>query len=293
MIRFTFKRALRDIYNNFYLHMVCVVTISMAVFILSAFALFYINATELLDAWKKGARVIAYVDDEFSNEPKTAIKEQIEALNGVAAVDFIPKEDAFDALKENMGEQSALLDGLNHNPLPDAFEARLSESFVNLEGIGGLAANIAAIKGIEDVEYAQKWLTQFAGVYNLFKVTGLVLVAMFFIAIIFIVANTVRLILYSRREEIEIMRIVGADEAFIKHPFYLEGLLLGLTGGMIGLIFLYLAYLLTVPNFAPKILISFFEIQFIPGTFLMALVLCSMIIGWLGCHFSIKRFLKK
>lgn len=292
MIRFSLKRALRDIRNNFYLHMICVVTISLAVFILSAFALFFINGTELLDAWKKGVRVIAYVGGDLSESRHEAIMSQIKAMNGVAAVDFVPKEAAFEALKEDIGEQSALLDGLSQNPLPDAFEIRLSDAFINLEAIGRLAANIGAIEDIDDVEYAQKWLTQFAGVYNLFKVTGLVLVAMFFIATIFIVANTIRLILYSRRQEIEIMRIVGADESFIKHPFYLEGLLMGFLGATIGLGFLYMAYLATVPNVAPRILMSFFEIRFIPGPLLVGLVLCSMIIGWAGCHFSIKRFLK-
>ena len=292
MSRFTFKRALRDIRNNFYLHMVCVVTISLAVFILSAFALFYINATELLDAWKKGARVIAYVGGDLSQVQRDAIRAKIKAMKGVSAVDFVSKEAAFDALKADIGEQSALLEGLNENPLPDAFEIRLYETFINLEAIGLLATNIAGLEGVDDVEYAQKWLSQFAGVYNLFKVTGLVLVAMFFIATIFIVANTIRLILYSRRQEIEIMRIVGADEEFIKHPFYFEGLLLGFSGAVIGLGFLYLAYLATVPNFTPEILMNFFEIQFIPGMFLIGLVICSMMIGWAGCHFSIKRFLK-
>ncbi|MDZ7833728.1 MAG: permease-like cell division protein FtsX [Desulfobacterales bacterium] len=292
MIRFTFKRALRDIRNNFYLHGLCVVTISLAVFILSAFALFYINATELLDAWKQGVRVIAYVGGDLSDTRRHAIMAEIESMDGVAGVDFVPKESAFAALKADIGDQSSLLEGLNENPLPDAFEVRLSESFINLDAIGRLAANIGAIEGIDDVEYAQKWLSRFAGVYNLFKITGLVLVAMFFLATLFIVANTIRLILYSRREEIEIMRIVGADEAFIKHPFYVEGLLLGFTGAGIGMGFLYLAYLATVPGFAPDILVSFFELRFIPGPLLAGLVLCSMMIGWAGCHFSIKRFLK-
>jgi cell division transport system permease protein len=292
MIRFTLKRALRDIRNNFYLHMVCVVTISLAVFILSAFALFYINATELLDAWRQGARVIAYGGGDLSDARRNAIMAKIEAMDGVAGVDFVSKEAAFSDLKADIGGQSTILEGLNENPLPDAFEIRLAESFINLDAIGRLAANIGVIEGIDDVEYAQKWLSRFAGVYNLFKITGWVLVAMFFFATSFIVANTIRLILYSRRDEIEIMRIVGADEAFIKHPFYVEGLMLGFIGAGIGLGFLYLAYLATVPNFAPEILMSFFEVRFIPASLLAGLVLCSMMIGWAGCHFSIKRFLK-
>jgi len=278
--------------NNAYLHTICVITISLAVFILSAFALFYINATELLDAWKKGVRVVAYVADGLSAQRMTAIKSRIQALDGVETVEFVSKQSAFDALKADIGEQSALLEGLEENPLPDAFEVRLAQSFVNLEAIGRLAAGIASIEGVDDVEYAQKWLSRFAGVYNLFKVTGLVLVGMFFIAIVFIVANTIRLILYSRREEIEIMWIVGADESFIKAPFYLESLLLGLAGGVAGVVFLYLAYLGTVPNFAPEILFSFYEIRFLPASIWVVIVFCSMVVGWAGCHFSIQRFLK-
>jgi len=288
----TIKRALRDMRNNAYLHTICVITISLAVFILSAFALFYINATELLDAWKKGVRVVAYVADGLSAQRMTAIKSRIQALDGVETVEFVSKQSAFDALKADIGEQSALLEGLEENPLPDAFEVRLAQSFVNLEAIGRLAAGIASIEGVDDVEYAQKWLSRFAGVYNLFKVTGLVLVGMFFIAIVFIVANTIRLILYSRREEIEIMWIVGADESFIKAPFYLESLLLGLAGGVAGVVFLYLAYLGTVPNFAPEILFSFYEIRFLPASIWVVIVFCSMVVGWAGCHFSIQRFLK-
>ncbi len=292
MSRATVKRVLRDIRNNLYLHAICLVTISLAVFILSAFALFYLNVTELLDAWKKGVRVMVYVADELSDERLATMESRIKALEGVMQVEFVSKQTAFDALKADIGEQSALLEGLDRNPLPNAFEVRLNESFVNLDAIGRLAAGIAAMEGVDDVAYAQKWLRQFAGVYNLFKVTGLVLVGMFFLAIVFIVANTIRLILYSRRQEIEIMWIVGADENFIKSPFYIESLLLGLVGGVTGVVFLYLAYRGTVPGLTPEILFSFFEIRFLPASVWAAIVGCSMAVGWAGCHFSIKRFLK-
>ncbi|HMA67953.1 MAG TPA: FtsX-like permease family protein, partial [Desulfosalsimonadaceae bacterium] len=183
--------------------------------------------------------------------------------------------------------------GLKTNPLPDAFEIRLSASSAELEEIGRFAASVAAIEGVDDVEYAQKWLSQFSGVYNLFTVTGLALVGMFVVAIVFIVANTLRLILYSRREEIEIMWIVGADEAFIKSPFYLESLLLGLAGGAAGLLLLGLAYMGTVPRFGPEILFSDFEIRFLPASICALVIVSSTIVGWAGCHFSIKRFLQK
>src|SRR6056297_2104644 len=122
MFMLTVKRALRDIRNNLYLHTVCVVTIALAVFILGAFAMFYINATELLDAWKKGVRVMVYLEQGISESRRAEIASRIEGFDAVAALSFVPKKQAFEALQADIGKQSELLAGLKENPLPDAFE---------------------------------------------------------------------------------------------------------------------------------------------------------------------------
>ncbi len=286
------RRAAEDIKNNLYLYAVCTAVISMCVFILSAFALFYINATELLDAWKSGIRVTAYLGEGISKSGIESVRKEISALEGVASVEFISKKRAFESLREDMGGRSDLLSVLDKNPLPDAFEVRISDSFVDSDEIESIAVRIESIENVDDVEYARKWLDRFGGVYSLFRLTGLVLAAMFVLALTFIVANTLRLILYSRRDEIEIMWIVGADEAFIKQPFYLEGIFLGFTGAVIGLGFLYLAFLATVPRFEPEVLFSFYEIRFLPPFMTLSILLCSTGVGWAGCRFSVKRFLK-
>lgn len=286
------KRAFTDIANNKFLHVVCVITIALSVFIVSAFALFFTNATELLDAWRKGIRVIAYLNDDATSNQQADVREQIRKIKGVAKIEFISKDNAFQDLKLKIGHQSSLLDGLNKNPLPDAFEIRLSDDYRTLEDVQNVAKKVADLPYVDDVEYAQKWLHRFNGIYNLFKLTGFVLAGIFFIATLLIIANTIRLIMYARREEIEIMRIVGADEAFIKYPLFIEAVMQGFLGGFIGLLMLYIAFILTVPNVTPDVLFSFFEIRFIPFKFSLALVLCSMMIGWVGCYFSIRRFLK-
>jgi len=286
------KRALTDIINNKFLHIVSIITIALSVFIVSAFALFFNNATELLDAWRQGVRVIAYINYEVTAKDLTELKKKIKKYKGVATLEYISKEDAFEDLKEKIDHQSSVLDGLDKNPLPDSFEITLLDSYRDLGEIEKLANKIANLPFIDDVEYAQKWLHRFNGIYNLFKVTGLVLASIFFIATLLIIANTIRLIMYSRREEIEIIRIVGADEAFIKYPFFIEAVLQGFLGGSIGVVFLYLAFILTVPNFAPDMVFSFFDIHFISLKFSFAIILCSMMIGWVGCYFSIRKFLK-
>ena len=98
--------------------------------------------------------------------------------------------------------------------------------------------------------------------------------------------------MYSRREEIEIMRIIGADEEFIKYPLFFAAVVQGFVGGVAGILMLYLAFVLTVPSFSPETVFSFFEIRFITIRFALIIVACSMIIGWVGCLFSIRKFLK-
>ena len=118
------------------------------------------------------------------------------------------------------------------------------------------------------------------------------LVSIFFIATLMIIVNTIRLIMYSRREEIEIIRIIGGDEEFIKYPLFFEAMAQGFLGGVAGIVMLYLSYILTVPNFAAETVFALFEIRFISVKFSLAIVLCSMMIGWVGCYFSIRKFLK-
>jgi len=286
------RRAFTDIVNNKFLHIVCIVTIALSVFIVSAFSLFFNNATDFLDAWRKGVRIITYMNDNVTESQRTEVMETIRNLNGVSAIEFISKDDAYNDLKGKIGEQSSLLDGLDKNPLPDSFEITLADSYHQLDDIEKLSQKISGLPHVEDVEYAQKWLYRFNGIYNLFKVTGLVLVSIFFIATLLIIANTIRLIMYSRREEIEIIRIIGADEEFIKYPLFFEAVAQGFLGGIAGILMLYLAFILTVPTFASETVFSFFEIRFISVKFSLTIVFCSMMIGWVGCFFSIRKFLR-
>ncbi len=286
------QRAFIDIANNKYLHAVCIITIALSVFIVSAFALFYINVTDFLDAWKKGIRIIVYLNDGVAQQDRTELIGAVGKFEGVAEIGFVSKDAALKDLKERIGQQSALLEGIDENPLPDSLEIILSGSSRKLADLEQLANDIRALPHVQDVEYAQKWLYRFTGVYNLFQVTGLVLAAIFFSATLLIVANTIRIIMFTRRKEIEIMRIVGADEAFIKYPLYIESLLQGFLGSAIGILFLYFSYRMTMSKVGQDAMLSFFEIAFIPASFLLGIIACSMIIGWLGCHFSIRKFLK-
>ena len=287
-----FKRAVEDFHNNRLLNIITLLTISLSILIVSAFILFFINTNEIMNFWKKGLRVMAYLKPELAGSPMPDLTRRIQNISGVETVRFISKKEAFDQLKAQMKRQASLLDNLDENPLPDAFEIRMNAATQTWDKVEYLAAEIEALEEVEEVEYGQRWLGRYTHIFNLFKLTGYAMCGIFFMAAVFIVANTIRLVIYSRRDEIEIMRLVGAAERFIKVPFYFQGLLQGALGAGIGLAILFFAYLAIVSNIDQGWFSGLFQIRFLSPLMSGAIILLSMLVGWFGSYLSLKQYLK-
>jgi len=289
---FFFKRALQDILNNRFLNTVTVITIALSVLIVSSFALFFTNANELLDTWKKGIRALVYLDPSANEANRLDLKYNIQQLEGVSEARFISRKDALDQMRVQMGRQASLLEGLESNPLPDAFEVRLKPESQTMADIERLSRAIEALPHIDKVEYGQQWIGKFTSIINVFKFVGYAMGGLFLVATLFIVANTVRLVLYSRQEEIAIMRLVGATDRFIKFPFYIQGLALGGVGGMIGMSGLYIAFYFISQKFHNSLSAELLDMHFLNLEIIAAIVAGSMLVGWVGCFVSLKQFLK-
>ena len=287
-----FKRAVEDFHNNRLLNIITLLTISLSILIVSAFILFFINTNEIMNFWKKGLRVMAYLKPELAGSPMPDLTRRIQNISGVETVRFISKEEAFDQLKAQMRRQASLFDNLGENPLPDAFEIRMNAATQTWDKVEYLAAEIEALEEVEEVEYGQRWLGRYTHIFNLFKLTGYAMCGIFFMAAVFIVANTIRLVIYSRRDEIEIMRLVGAAERFIKVPFYFQGLLQGALGAGIGLAILFFAYLAIISNIEQGWFSGLFQIRFLSPLMSGAIILLSMLVGWFGSYLSLKQYLK-
>jgi cell division transport system permease protein len=286
------KKAFQDILSNRFLNTITVITIGLSVLIVSAFSLFFLNTNAALNSWQKGIRVLVYLKPEVDENTLATVKQQIQKIQAVREIRFISKEAALSHLKEQMKNQSSVLDNIEPNPLPDAFEIQLQTPSLQLNNIQALAEKINAIPLVDSVEYGQQWIGRFTNILNLFKFAGYAMGGLFVIATLFIIANTIRLVLYSRKEEVEIMRLVGATDRFIKMPFYIEGLMLGALGGALGLIALFSAYEFIISKFHQNLSIGLFEIQFLSLKQFLIIFSGSMLIGCIGCYVSLKQFLK-
>ena len=290
---FYIQRAIKDFLENRFLNAVTIITIALSVLIVSAFGLFFLNAQDMFNAWKKGVRIMVYLAPQTSEAQRLDTRYRLQAISGIQRIRFISKEDALKLMKERMQRQTSLLENLRENPLPEAFEVTLVTESNSPEKIEFLAQRIESLPSVSEVEYGQQWIERFANFFNLFKLAGYGMGAMFFMATVFITANTIRLVLYSRREEIHIMRLVGATDSFIKFPFYLEGLIQGFSGGLIGLGVLYAAFSAIGSQFEQTLTAEMVAIRFYSAGICAAIVGCGMLTGLLGCFFSLNQFMKE
>lgn len=287
-----YKRAIKDILDHRFLSITTIITIAVTFLIASAFALFLINAGNIINSWKKGVRVMVYLKSDIPERKIIKIKHRIQEMDAVHDIRYISKNEALNRLKRQMKQQPSLLENLKENPLPDAFEIRLKESFRNWDQIKSLAAKLKSLAQVDEVEYGQMWLGRFLNILNLFRLTGYAMGGLFFLASVLIVANTIRLVLYSRREEVEIMRLVGATDRFIKFPFYIEGLIQGTLGGIIGMAALFIIFVFVSSNVDQGLTTGLITIRFLSIGAFCGILACSMFVGWLGCYLSLKQFLR-
>lgn len=287
------RKALRDLRGNLFLNTVTIVAIALAVLIFSAFSLFFQNAQALLSGWASELRLMVYLAPELPETNQEAIGVRIKAIPNVGEVVFVSKEAALERFRKQLEHQASLLDGLTENPLPDAFEVGLTVSLETWRNVADIAVAIETIAGVSSVEYGQAWLGRFVRILNLFRITGFGMGALFFMASVFFVANTTRLALYGKRDEIDILRLAGASESYVREPFYIQSLLLGCLGGGLGLGILFLLYRTMIANVSAMGADGFLmPLRFLSIRYLLSIFSGSVLVGWLGCFVSLRQFLR-
>lgn len=291
MMRFLSK-ALTDIRSNRFLNIITIMTIALSILLVSVFMLFFENTGRVLSAWNQGGRAMVYLSDSFTPAMLPNVKEQLLSTGGIEKMVFIPKTQALERLKQEIGSKTRFLSTLQENPLPDAIEITMT-THSSFDRIQKAADRIEALDIVDTVEYGQAWLGRFFKLFNLFKMTGYAMSGLFLMIALFITANTVRLAFYARQTEVEIMRLVGATDGFIKTPFYVEGLLQGFLGGILGILILLTGYLTLSSGISQNLgAYVYLDIHFLSWPAVAIILFSSTFLGWFGCFISLKQILR-
>ena len=226
---------------------IAVATIATALFMLGAFGLAVVNMEGLLDDFGRELKITAYLDESLGEAEAEELGQRVETVEGVEFVILVGKEEALERFRAMAGG-AALLEGLEVNPLPASLGIFLLPGHRTPEGLAILDAALDGLPGIDEVAHGQEWVDGYARLAALLRVVGYAVGVVLSLATLLIVANTIRLGLYARRDEIEILEWVGASRLFIRAPFLVEGFVQGAAGGVIAALALALAFGFLVPE---------------------------------------------
>ncbi len=214
--------------------LVSVLTISLSLFIGASFVLGLLAARTLLTSWGAQANITLYLEKQVTDDKARALAQQVRQQDPDVEVTYVDRAMALSRLRVDLGDLSGALDGLAQNPLPPSLEVAPQASLPP-SGVRMLAAQLAQLPGVAEVDYGREWLDKLEALARGLRVFGAGALFTVLGAALLVVANTIRLAVYARRDEIEIMKLVGATDGYVRAPFLLEGALQGLLGAALAL----------------------------------------------------------
>ncbi|MAJ60163.1 MAG: hypothetical protein CBC48_09305 [bacterium TMED88] len=258
-------------------------TIGIALFLVGAFALAIVNMEGVQERFSQKLSVTAYLENDVDDESALQIAERVATVEGVEQVAVVGRDEALERFRRMAGGAS-LLEGLEENPLPASLEITLVDLSRTPEGLGILAGALDGLPGIGQVADGREWIDGYARVTSLVRVSGLAIGTILSLATLLIVANTIRLGIYAREDELEILALVGASRTFVRTPFLIEGTLQGILGGVWSAVILWLAYLLLMPQleYGLTFLLGNAQPRFFHGGELLVLIASGAVLGLLG-----------
>lgn len=280
----------RNIFTHGFMSFASVTIIIACLIVMGSFTLLDININEIIEDIGDQNQILAYVEEDMTAQEATAqIQAKLEAIDNVASVNFVSRSEARKTFLEKYDE--SYMEGLSD----EVFRHRFVIQLVDLSQMDATTAAIENVSGIVKVNAPTAFADKFISVRNVVSVVSLVLIAILGFVSLFIMSNTIKLATYGRREEIAIMKMVGASNSFIRCPFVVEGLILGIVGGGLAFLAQWGLYKALEAKVAQSLAISF--IQIVPFTQVWAVVLVAflavgILVGAVGGVIAIRNYLK-
>jgi cell division transport system permease protein len=293
-LRYAVADAVTNLARSRWAGLASVATIAVAFLIVGIFLLLTLSLTEALTRWRDTYQVTVFLDDRITADQLALLKKRIANEAAVRAVTYLSKAEALATFKRELKGRESLLEGLGENPIPASFQLKIREEHQTPQALRQLGAFLTRLEGVEEVQYGQEWIDRMAAVLQVVRLIGLSIGIALGVASLFIVSNTVRLAIYARAEEIEVLRLVGATKMAVRLPFLLEGLIQGGAGAGLAVAVLYGAYRATLVQLqlSPGQVVGLGVGSFLPPNTTGILVGVGAALGALGSLLSVGRLLR-
>ena len=232
----TINTTFLNIKANKQLFLLSVATNFIAFFILGLFFLLFVNLNLFFSSWDKHVQLIVYLDDKISNADKKNLKLLFDATDKIESVNFVSRDQAWASFQNEFEMKSNFITSLKDNPLPDSYIVKFKNDKNRLKSIKNFSLKLKDAKGIESFEYGEKWISRFEQFMIFLRGFILTFGVLLFAGMTMIISNTIKFSIYTRKDEIDLMSLLGATDTFIKAPLVLEGIMQVIVGALFSLV---------------------------------------------------------
>lgn len=291
-VKYFIKDAFKSIVRNKTLSIASMATVAATLFILGVVTLTMANVNKAVDHIGSKVEVKVFIKEDITSDQQDALRGKLESIEGVKEVTLETKEQALEKVKEQMKDDSELLTaGFDEkNPFPGSFTVKVTKP----EVVDTIIENVKTAEGVEKIKDARDIIDKISKLTSSIKVVGIIAFVVFILVSLFLIGNTIKITVYSRKREIGIMKYVGATDWFIRWPFIIEGVILGIAGGVVSTIVLNIAYAMIVNNIPSETLLGFtlVGVSYIWKVIVWEFILSGIFIGTVGSIISMRKFLK-
>lgn len=292
-----FFRSIRDafksVFRNFSLSMASISCISITLIIVAIALLASLNVNNFTKMIKEDVTIVVFVKQEVEENEISRIRTELDKIENISSIEYKSKLQ----LKEEMQASSSILEATmkewseEENPLKDTFQVRVKD----IEQIGETASTIDKIDGIHSVNYGETMVNRFLSAFKVIEKGTIIAVALLIVVTVFLIINTIKLTIFSRKREISIMRLVGASNFSIKMPFLIEGMVLGIIGALIPILVVIYGYYAFYKHFEGQLFSPLIKL-ITPEPFIyfisLALLGIGILVGMLGSYQAVRKYLK-
>ena len=294
LLGFVLRRVGGNLWQLLWTHVLTAGTVAMTLFVFGGFMLVETNLQKLLKGWGEQIQITAYLHSDVAAEGPTGLLERVRAMPEVERVRHISREQAWRDFQAALGTQSGLLDGLPREVLPASIEISLRPAQRDGAAVEALAERLKKENDIASVEYPQEWVERLGLVMLAVEWIKWTFAAVLFLATFFIVGSTVKLAILARKDEVEIMQLIGASEELIQAPFVIEGMIQGLAGASLAVAGLGATYFLLKNEMVSMggLLAPLGELRFLDLNGIFLLLAIGLFLGAAGSLISLRRFVR-
>ncbi|CAM3518571.1 ABC transporter permease [Brevibacillus invocatus] len=287
------REGVKNLGRNGWMSFASISAVAITLLILGVFLILAMNVNYFAQSVEKQVEIRVFMDVLATEANVQQVEENIKAIPKVSTVQFIPKDEGLKQFKESLGDKAYLFEGLEKdNPLPDAFVVKTAQP----QDTAAVAAQIKKLEYVKNLTYGEGTVEKLFAVTGAVRNVGIAFIIGLGFTAMFLIANTIKLTIVARRREIEIMKLVGATNWFIRWPFFVEGLLMGIAGALIPTIMLSVGYYYLLDaihsSFEASQLFKLLPLFPLVNQVALALVAIGAFIGIWGSLVSVRRFLR-